>query len=339
MAIDFYCTNGKVQLFFDGVIFLEADQRRILQLSGKDFLPKFIGTRVENIPSDISFYIADLPDDLSFLHSIVLDNLKQGFSITLMTDIINRDTWVRNYSFSEYVSKIEELLDCCIPPIKSYKKSSWEEPSYDHSFLGVKFELNSGDLFNYVLECANKLSRALNEAGRLLSISKSTEQAAHRVICDFTENVNCDLEENLTTEFKEIKGRNPKSSIQKAMGKYLISFLNVEGGSIYWGIDDSGLVKGVELTSKQKDEINISLTAEINNIEPAIDPTKVKIIYHEVLKNKGAYVIEVIVPKSRLQLLHFNKAGETWVRLEGCSKNLKGVALQEYILERSQKNT
>ena len=148
-------------------------------------------------------------------------------------------TLLRNYSFSEYVSKIEELLDCCIPPIKTHKKSYWEEPSYDHSLLGVKFELNCGDLLSYILECAKKLSSALKEADRLLSISKSTEKAVHRVNCDFIENLKCGLEENLTTEFKEIKGSNPKSSIQKAMGNYIISFLNVEGGSIYWGINDS----------------------------------------------------------------------------------------------------
>lgn len=340
MAVKFYCTNRKVQLLFDGAIFLEAGLKRKLQLSGKDFLPKFKGTKVENIPSGISFYIGDLPDDLSFLHSISLDNLEMGFSLTLTTELINRDNWVGNYSFSEYVSKIEGLLEGCIPPIKSYKKSSWDAPSYDHSLLGVNFELiNNGDLYNYIFECAKKLSNALEEADKFLSISKSTEKLACIKNREFIEGAHCGLEENLTTEFKEITGNNPKGSIQKAMIKYILSFLNVEGGSVFWGINDEGFTKGVHLTPNQKDEINNALAAEVNNIEPAVDPSKVEIIFHKVLKNEGSYVVEVLVPKSRLKMLHFNKSGDTWVRLEGCSKHLKGPALQEYILERSQDNT
>lgn len=52
---------------------------------------------------------------------------------------------------------------------------------------------------------------------------------------DFTEGQKCLLEEDLTHEFKEIKGNNPAKSIQNLVAEYVIAFLNSSGGSIFGG--------------------------------------------------------------------------------------------------------
>ncbi|TOJ52610.1 AAA family ATPase, partial [Vibrio parahaemolyticus] len=91
---------------------------------------------------------------------------------------------------------------------------------------------------------------------------------------------------------------------------------------MYWGITDDGIVKGIKLTSTNKDDINKAIGSVINNIEPAIDPTKVQVTYHDVENMDDHYVLEVCVPKSRLDLLYFNKSHETWVRLNGVSQSI-----------------
>jgi hypothetical protein len=155
---------------------------------------------------------------------------------------------------------------------------------------------------------------------------------------DFTEGQKCLLEEDLTHEFKEIKGNNPAKSIQNLVAEYVIAFLNSSGGSIFWGICDDGTINSVQLTLSQKDDINKAINAKINTIEPSIDPTKIKVVFHRVAQTDNGYVLEVNVPKSNTIGLFFNSSGQTWVRVNGCKQKLQGIALQDYIVERVQKN-
>ena len=154
----------------------------------------------------------------------------------------------------------------------------------------------------------------------------------------FIEGEICSLEEDLTHEFKEIKGNNPTKSIQNLVDEYVIAFLNGSGGSIFWGICDDGKVKSLPLSTAQKDEVNKVINAKIGTIEPAIDPTKIKVKFHSVINSENGYVLEVNVPKSNTVGLFFNSSGDTWVRVNGCKQKLKGLALQDYILERMQKS-
>ncbi|WP_037353361.1 ATP-binding protein [Salinivibrio socompensis] len=120
------------------------------------------------------------------------------------------------------------------------------------------------------------------------------------------------------------------------MDEYVIAFLNSSGGSIFWGITDQALIKSVILNNDQKDNIRKSINSKISTIEPAIDPTQIKIYFHDVQGSDNSYVIEVNVPKSNSIGLYFNTSGNTWVRINGCKQKLQGVALQEYILKRVQ---
>ncbi len=152
----------------------------------------------------------------------------------------------------------------------------------------------------------------------------------------FIEGEKAAFEEDLNHEFKEIKGNNPAKSIQNLVDEYVIAFLNSSGGSIFWGITDQALIKSVILNNDQKDNIRKSINSKISTIEPAIDPTQIKIYFHDVQGSDNSYVIEVNVPKSNSIGLYFNTSGNTWVRINGCKQKLQGVALQEYILKRVQ---
>lgn len=150
----------------------------------------------------------------------------------------------------------------------------------------------------------------------------------------FTEGDKCQFEEDMTHEFKEIKGKSPIKSIQNVVDEYIIAFLNSSGGSIFWGICDDTTVKSIPLCTAQKDDIRNSITSKLRTIEPQIDPTQVVITFHYVAKSENGYVVEVNVPKSNSDGLFFNSSGNTWVRLNGCKQKLQGLALQDYIINR-----
>lgn len=150
----------------------------------------------------------------------------------------------------------------------------------------------------------------------------------------FKEGEVCSFEEDLTYEFKEIKGANPVQSIQKVVVEYIIAFINSASGSIFWGINDEAIVKSVSLTLAQKDAIRKAVNDKIDTIEPSIDPTKIRIEFHPVSNTNNGYVVEVNVPKLNSSRLFYNSSGDTWVRLNGCNKRLRGIALEEHILKR-----
>jgi hypothetical protein len=63
------------------------------------------------------------------------------------------------------------------------------------------------------------------------------------------------------------------------------------------------------------------------------------VVFHSVAQTENGYVLEVNVPKSNTIGLFFNSSGQTWVRVNGCKQKLQGIALQDYIVERLQKNS
>ncbi|MEZ8103446.1 ATP-binding protein [Vibrio bivalvicida] len=192
----------------------------------------------------------------------------------------------------------------------------------------------------------NKMSKAVrmsphtikNLRGFFESLPDELEKVEDIGDFNFTEGEVCSFEEDLTHEFKEVKGKNPAKSIQNLVDEYIIAFLNSSGGSIFWGICDNGCVKSLVLTSGQKDDINKVINSKINTLEPSIDPTKIKVEFHPVNKTENGFVLEVNVPKSNSVGLFFNSSGDTWVRVNGCKQKLQGLALQDYIVERMQKN-
>lgn len=191
----------------------------------------------------------------------------------------------------------------------------------------------------------NKMSKGVQMAPRTIKVLRHFFESLPNELehinpvnkYNFSEGEHCSLEEDLTHEFKEVKGNNPAKSIQSLVDEYILAFLNSSGGSIFWGICDNGIIKSIKLNSIQKDQIRKVVNSKINIIEPSLDPTQIEVNFHNVSNVENGYVLEVNVPKSNSLGLFFNSSGNTWVRINGCKQKLQGVALQEYIIQRIQK--
>jgi len=149
------------------------------------------------------------------------------------------------------------------------------------------------------------------------------------------------LEETRYYEFKEIKGGNPKGSIQNAADEYAVAFLNAEGGSIFWGIRDTDrVVTGVSLDYKDRDEIRRVVTEKLTQIQPPIAPSIFEIPFHQVFDPdsnrpiENFYVVELTVPKMPTKGLYFTGSGDAFVKTDGSKKRLSGLQLQAELTKR-----
>lgn len=147
------------------------------------------------------------------------------------------------------------------------------------------------------------------------------------------------LEETRFCEFKEVKGAHPVRAIWRIVDKYVVAYLNSEGGRIFWGIRDADrVVVGVKASYRSRDEIRRAVLDKIMRIQPGISPSAYRILFHPVLEDQSPipdlFVIEVVVPRLLTRFLYFTADGEVYVKTEAGKKRLSGSEIQDEIIRR-----
>jgi hypothetical protein len=145
-------------------------------------------------------------------------------------------------------------------------------------------------------------------------------------------------EESEVLEFKEMSAGNPSKAIAKQLEKYLIGFLNHEGGRILYGVTDAGMVEGVVITREQRDELQRLVGETVMSIVPTVSRGAVQLKLRPLI-NMGQelvdrYVIEISIPKGKEKEMYFSNKGETWVRQGTSTCALKGHQLFAHIIAR-----
>lgn len=149
-------------------------------------------------------------------------------------------------------------------------------------------------------------------------------------------------EETFNCEFKEIRESEPSRAISRLVDKYVVAYLNSEGGRIYWGIrDEDRVVIGVEAGYRERDEIRKCIMDKIMRIQPSVSPSAYRINFHKVFENdqpvRDLYIVEVVVPRLQTNLLYFTSDGEVYVKTEAGKKRLTGTEIQDEIIRRLQR--
>ncbi|PGY11124.1 type II toxin-antitoxin system PemK/MazF family toxin [Bacillus sp. AFS031507] len=128
------------------------------------------------------------------------------------------------------------------------------------------------------------------------------------------------LEENLEYEFKTPRDSyNTEEIVNLVKNKtmeYVVSFLNGNGGSLFFGIDNSGVVKGLNLTYEERDHLALDINNIINDrVIPKISPAYYTIKWHAV-KNKdksnidNLHVLEIEIKRPFDPLAIYFENGE-----------------------------
>ena len=98
----------------------------------------------------------------------------------------------------------------------------------------------------------------------------------------------------------------------------ICAFLNSEGGSLFFGVDDKGKIVGTRLTQEQYDQFLQHINHDFHHMfHPTLDISIYAIQRHQVLNSKGfaitdTFVIEIKAIKPQSDETYFVKAGQNW---------------------------
>ena len=134
-------------------------------------------------------------------------------------------------------------------------------------------------------------------------INNINDKSITRLI-NFEYNTNVNIYEDENYEFKQFIINNEKDIVThlRQNMKYFSAFLNSNSGILYFGINDNGVIKGIELTDELKYKFDLKLKKIIETYDEYIQKNKnISFFFHPVKDNgtmkknegKTRYVIEI----------------------------------------------
>ena len=144
------------------------------------------------------------------------------------------------------------------------------------------------------------------------------------------------LSENCKTEFKTFIKGDFKYGTQNTFYiilKYICSFLNSFGGTMYLGIKDDGTVTGVEVSHKIQKDFEEFINLELDKFHPHVHPWQVDIQYHNIMipGNKLALfrrkIVQINVLCHHFNQLYVTGNDEIHIRRAASTNNLIPVEI------------
>ena len=141
--------------------------------------------------------------------------------------------------------------------------------------------------------------------------------------------------EDRKTEFKSCKSAFRINSAIDIIAPYVSAFLNTEGGILFYGIKDNGVVEGISLTNKQREQFCLTIELNFADFNPQLLHEDYQITFKPV-KDKNfkeitdLYVIEFRVNKGKKEAVYFTHKNETYIRRDANVNLLKGPELLEF---------
>ncbi|XP_072465875.1 schlafen-like protein 1 isoform X2 [Notamacropus eugenii] len=151
--------------------------------------------------------------------------------------------------------------------------------------------------------------------------------------------------ETRNMEFKLGGGEYLNLALKHHVRRYVCAFLNSEGGSLFVGVEDSGLVRGIHCGHHDEDRVRLLVDSILQGFKPQVFPDAYTLTFIPVIKAGGSNknllkVIRLTVhrPKACSEpLLYETDLGEVFLRRDGSIQGpLSGSAIQEWCRNGSQ---
>ena len=208
-------------------------------------------------------------------------------------------------------------------------------PTRNQVFYNNNFPLNNPIIFNNNINLNNN------------NINNPKEKDIKRItVFEYNKNVNIYEDENY--EFKQFTINTEKdiySRLRQNM-KYFSAFLNSNTGILYFGINDDGIIKGIELNNELKHSFSLELDKIIESYDEHIKKNNnIRYFFHEVIANdemkinedKKRYVIEIYITVGLPDHIYTTPFKEDdnddygcYIKLNGTLKKLAGDHLYYY---------
>ena len=174
-----------------------------------------------------------------------------------------------------------------------------------------------------------------------------SDKPVNRLI-NFEYNTNVNIYEDENYEFKQFTINSEKDIVThlRQNMKYLSAFLNSNSGILYFGINDNGDIKGIELTDELKYSFELKLNKIIETYDEYIQKNKnISYVFHLVKNNgemkvsegKHRYVIEINIKVGLPDHIYTTPYKEDenddygcYIKLNGTVKKIAGESLFYY---------
>jgi len=178
----------------------------------------------------------------------------------------------------------------------------------------------------------------------IVKASESPKAVAIHLRKSFILNERVNEDENNAIEYKDF-GYPFDKDRGFILQKTICSFLNRRGGRIYIGINDNKYVKGVYLTSKERDELKLEIFELTRHFEPSISNEELLQVVFLPIQDKykkemvpGLFMVKIIVKQGdpselySISKLHF----QSYLRNDGQSVQLSTREITEAIKRRDR---
>jgi len=174
--------------------------------------------------------------------------------------------------------------------VKFFVRKRWAK-NIQHTRMKIYAQaINSS---NYPHPAGNK-----NEAVNVESVTTADGKCEEEGLF-YVQGLQFTREEDEETEFKMVSGKNLVYNIKCLLPRYLNGFFNSNGGTLYLGINDNGIIVGLPLTFRERDKLRVMVDNSFANFEPSIASRKeiTSVQFIDVYGGNGLRLTDVFVLK------------------------------------------
>ncbi|XP_058409810.1 schlafen-like protein 1 [Diceros bicornis minor] len=144
--------------------------------------------------------------------------------------------------------------------------------------------------------------------------------------------------ETRNVEFKRGGGEYLSLAFKHHLRRYVCAFLNSEGGSLFVGVEDSGLVQGIRCSHHDEDRVRLLVDSILQGFKPQVFPHAYTLTFIPVVSTSASSTplkvirLSVHAPKAQAELqLYETDQGEVFLRRDGSTQGpLSVCAIQEW---------
>ncbi|WP_432664524.1 DNA methyltransferase [Wukongibacter baidiensis] len=144
------------------------------------------------------------------------------------------------------------------------------------------------------------------------------------------------IEEDSQHEFKDIsRSEKPIKRILEEVGKYSVAFKNNKGGSLFFGINDTGKIIGVKLSSKERDLTRREIEAKLKRTKPSLLPGEFDIEFHQIYDSERheineLFIVELIIYVSiHREAFYKSQNGSYYIKAPAALRKIKSEQICE----------
>lgn len=155
-----------------------------------------------------------------------------------------------------------------------------------------------------------------------------------------------ELRESRNTEFKAAQGRYIVDILPTSLAKYACAFANGEGGTLYLGICDDGVIKGIPWNNHQQDEWRLHkvVRAVMGRFLPKVPSHNVRIVplyrehpnkfgpYTKIIHNKKVICIDIHA--GALPDIYENGYHKVWLKRDGSVEILNNMGIKDLAISK-----